>query len=125
MIRINLFVHGQSLSIKTNIIIIPWHRSPPEIAARWRYSLSSNNLTAHYNSQFQLSFWFLPGSPKMPLNVSELGLNLIQFISNLYVDGPNKCLTGGPVGHCPFGRLSLIFLNGPNYAIWTKEPKHF
>ena len=29
----------------------------------------------------KLSFWFWPGSPKM----SELGLNLIQFISNLYV----------------------------------------
>ena len=32
-----------------------------------------------------LSFWFRPRSPKMPLNVSELGLNIIQFISNLYV----------------------------------------
>jgi hypothetical protein len=27
-------------------------RSPPEIAARWRYKLPSNNLTAQYNSQF-------------------------------------------------------------------------
>ena len=33
----------------------------------------------------KLSFWFWTGSPKMPLNVFELGLNIIQSISNLYV----------------------------------------
>ena len=37
---------------------VPWRRSPPEIAARWRYRLPSNNLTAHYNSQFFVSFLF-------------------------------------------------------------------
>ena len=31
---------------------VPRRQSPPEIAARWRYRLPSNNLTAHYNSQF-------------------------------------------------------------------------
>ena len=35
---------------------VPRRRSPPEIAARWRYRLPSNNLTAHYNSQFCVSF---------------------------------------------------------------------
>ena len=57
---------------------LPWRRSSLKIAARWRYRLPSNNLTAHYNSQFFVSF-------QMPLNVSELGLNIIQFISNIYV----------------------------------------
>ena len=58
-----------------------------KIAARWRYRLPSNNLTAHYNSQFCVSFYFFfwPGSPNMPLNMSELGLNIIYFIYNLYV----------------------------------------
>ena len=32
----------------------------------------------------QLSYLFWPGRLKMPLNVSELGLNMIWFISNLY-----------------------------------------
>ena len=66
---------------------LPRRRSSPKIAARGLYRLPSNNLTAYYNSQFfcKLSFWFWPGSPKMPPNVSELGLNIIQFISNLYV----------------------------------------
>ena len=66
---------------------LPRRRLSPKIAARWRYRLPSNNLTAHYNSQFFVSFHFnfWPGSPKMPLNVSELGLNIIQLISNLYV----------------------------------------
>ena len=65
----------------------PRRGSSPKIAARWRYRLSSNNLTSHYNSQFfcKLSFWFWSGSPKMLLNVSEMGLNIIQFISNLYL----------------------------------------
>ena len=31
-------------------------------------------------------------------------------------------LTGGPLDHRPFGRLSFVNLDGPNYAIWTKEP---
>ena len=35
---------------------VPRRRSPPEIAARWRNRLPSNNLTAHYNSQFCVSF---------------------------------------------------------------------
>ena len=57
---------------------VPRCLSPPEIAARWCYRLHSNNLTAHYNSQFCVSFnFFLPGSQKMPLSVSELGLNII------------------------------------------------
>ena len=33
-------------------------RSLPEIAARWRYRLHSNNLTEHYNSQFLIRFYF-------------------------------------------------------------------
>ena len=33
---------------------VPWRQLPPEIAARWRHRLPSNNLTAHYNSQFFL-----------------------------------------------------------------------
>ena len=41
--------------------------------------------TAHYNSKLLVSFNFvLPRKPKMPLNVSRLGLNIIYFISNLY-----------------------------------------
>ena len=35
-----------------------WRRSLPKIAARWRYRLPSNNLTAHYNSQFCVSCYF-------------------------------------------------------------------
>ena len=31
-------------------------------------------------------------------------------------------LTGGPLDHRPFGRFSFVTLDGPNYAIWTKEP---
>ena len=31
---------------------------PLKIAARWRYRLPINNLTAHYNSQFCVSFHF-------------------------------------------------------------------
>ena len=33
-------------------------RAPPKIATRWRYRLPINNLTAHYNSQFCVSFHF-------------------------------------------------------------------
>ena len=58
---------------------LPRRWSAPKIAARWHYTLPSNNLIAHYNSQFfcKLSFWFWPGTPKMPLNTSELGPNII------------------------------------------------
>ena len=36
---------------------LPWrHRSPAEIAARWRYRTPIKNMTAHYNSQFFVSF---------------------------------------------------------------------
>ena len=52
-------------------------RSPLKIAARWRYRLPIENLTAHYNSQFCVIFLFCPGSPKVPLNMSKLVLNLI------------------------------------------------
>ena len=38
------------------------------------------------------------------------------------MDGPKLRLTGGPLDHRPFGRLSFVNLDGPNYAIWTKEP---
>ena len=36
-----------------------WRRpAPPEMAARWRCVLLIDNLTAHYNSQFCVSFHF-------------------------------------------------------------------
>ena len=38
------------------------------------------------------------------------------------MDGPKLRLRGGPLDHRPFGRLSFVYLDGPNYAIWTKEP---
>ena len=38
------------------------------------------------------------------------------------MDGPKLRLSGGPLDHRPFGRLSFVNLDGPNYAIWTKEP---
>ena len=38
------------------------------------------------------------------------------------MDGPKLRISGGPLDHCPFGRLSFVNLDGPNYAIWTKEP---
>ena len=37
---------------------LPRRRSSPKIAARWRYGLPSDNLTAHYDSQFFGSFHF-------------------------------------------------------------------
>ena len=37
---------------------LPRRRSPPKIAARWRYRLPINNLTAHYIIQFCVSFNF-------------------------------------------------------------------
>ena len=37
---------------------VPRCRLPPKIAARWRYRLPSNNLTAHYDSQFFVRFHF-------------------------------------------------------------------
>ena len=66
---------------------LPWHRLLPNIAARWRYRLPMENLTAHYNSQFCVSFnflFFLPGSPETHLNMSKLGLKIIVFISNVH-----------------------------------------
>ena len=45
----------------------PW--SPPEISARCHYRLSIKNLTAHYNSQFCVSFNFL--LRKKPENASK------------------------------------------------------
>ena len=59
--------------------------------------------------------------------------------TTIVLDGPKLLLTGGPLDHCPkggrklrlsvgpldhrpFGRLSFVNLDGPNYAIWTKEP---
>ena len=33
-------------------------RLPPETAARWRCGLSINNVTAHHNNQFCVSFHF-------------------------------------------------------------------
>ena len=41
------FFSSKFLILSTDV---PWRRSPPEIAPRWRYILPSNNLTAHYNS---------------------------------------------------------------------------
>ena len=32
----------------------------------------------------KLKFWFFPGSPKMPLNMSELGLNIIFMVVSFY-----------------------------------------
>ena len=44
-------------------------------AARWRYRLFIKNLTAHYNSQFCVSF--LPGTLKTPLDMCKWGLKII------------------------------------------------
>ena len=76
------YQRGLPRLVSSNFLIlstgVPRRRSLPKIAARWRYRLPSNHLTAHYNSQFCVSFHFgCPGNPKMPLNVSELGLNII------------------------------------------------
>ena len=38
------------------------------------------------------------------------------------MDSPKLRLLGGPLDHRPFGRLIFVNLDGPNYAIWTKEP---
>ena len=37
------------------------------------------------------------------------------------MDSPKLRLTGGPLDHCPFVQLSFVNLDGPNYAIFTKE----
>jgi len=37
--------------------LVHWRTAAP-IAARWRYRLASNNLAAHYDSQFCVSFRF-------------------------------------------------------------------
>ena len=47
--------------------------------------LEQSDSTLQQSAFHKLLFWFWPGSLKMPLNVSELGLSIIQFISNLYV----------------------------------------
>ena len=44
----------------------------------------ATDFLATLHSQFFVNFHF-GFDPKMPLSVSELGLNIIQFISNLYV----------------------------------------
>ena len=65
-------------------------RTAAPIAAENRRQMALQTSQQQYDSTLQksvlckLSFWFFPGSPKMPLNLSELGLNIIQFISNLY-----------------------------------------
>ena len=43
---------------------VPRRRSAPKNAARWRYRLPSNNLTAHYKSQFCVSILVLARKPK-------------------------------------------------------------
>ena len=48
---------------------VPRRRSPPKIAARLRYRLPSNNLRAHYISQFFVGFHF--GLPRKPKNAFE------------------------------------------------------
>ena len=63
---------------------LPRRQSPQKIAVKWRYKHPIKNLTAHYNSNFCVSFHFCAGSLKMLLIMSELGLNIIRFISNLY-----------------------------------------
>ena len=51
-----LLLHSVQL-IYVPLYSVPQCGSPPEIAARWRYRLLSNNLT-HYNSQFCVRFQF-------------------------------------------------------------------
>ena len=38
------------------------------------------------------------------------------------MDGPKLCLTGGLLDHGPIGRLRFVNLDGPNFAVGTKEP---
>ena len=45
---------------------LPRHRLPQKIAARWRYRLPINNLTADYNSQFCEAF--ILDLPRKPTN---------------------------------------------------------
>ena len=65
---------------------LPQGRSLPKIAARGPYRLPIKSLTANYNIKFcvSLNFLFCAGSPKMHLNMSELGLKINKFISNLF-----------------------------------------
>ena len=42
--------------------------------------------------------------------------------TTVVLDRPKLRLSGGPLDHRKFGRLSFVNLDGPNYAIWTKEP---
>ena len=50
---VNDFFFSKFLILPTGL---PRRPLPPKIAARWRYRLLINNLTAHYNSQFFVSF---------------------------------------------------------------------
>ena len=56
--QVNYLVKKYSIFFQLLDTDVPWGRSPPEMAARWRYRLPSNNLTVHYNSQFSVSFHF-------------------------------------------------------------------
>ena len=38
------------------------------------------------------------------------------------MEGSKLRLTCGSLDNRPFGRLGFVNLDGPNYAIWTKEP---
>ena len=63
-----------------------WRRLLPKIADRWRYRLyiKKSDSTLQQSVLCQLSFLFCPGSLKMSLNMSKLGLHIIRFISNFY-----------------------------------------
>ena len=54
---LNVFLFSKFLILSTGLLR---RRLPPKIAARWRYRLPIENLTAHYNTQFCVSFnfWF-------------------------------------------------------------------
>ena len=80
MIRRRLFLQ-QSEAQSTSL----WRgRALPEMAARCRCVLLINNLTAHYNSQFCVSFHFClfwSGITQMTISGSNLGLNIPMFVS--------------------------------------------
>ena len=38
------------------------------------------------------------------------------------MEGSKLHLTCGPLDNRPFGQLGFVNLDGPNHAIWTKEP---
>ena len=62
-----------------------WRRSPPKIAARWRCVPLIKKMTAHYDSQFCVSFLLLfpLGSLKTSVNGSKLVLNLSLLFSKV------------------------------------------